>query len=248
MKNLISRIFLANLVMACVVSCGSGGDADNTGAGLGPVTQVGDNLNFDPSNTITCQDGAIIQTSPPAFWQQGHTSCLLLTFFNGSQPSTSGVAVSANIRIGPVTGPMRFVKMRILFQNLLTGPERACCSVEQYGEVFTPQANATTTVPLNFAMTQNSVPLANDFTSIAASDLVGLEILAPNVPIPGAWVNNGNPVLTLPNYLWLPALSVRSPNAPTQNLRSEGSHSGFLPSYNLNFQSSGSKSPLPSAP
>jgi len=226
MKNLISRIFLANLAMACVVSCGSGGDADKTGAGLGPVTQVGDNLNFDPTNTVTCQDGAIIQ----------------------SQPSTSGVAVSANIRIGPVTGPMRFVKMRILFQNLLTGPERACCSVEQYGEVFTPQANATTTVLLNFAMTQNSVPPANDFTSIAVSDLVGLEILAPNVPIPGAWVNNGNPVLTLPNYLWLPALSVRSPNAPTENLRSEGSHSGFLPSYNLNFQSSGSKSPLPSAP
>ena len=74
---------------------------------------------------------------------------------------------------------------------------------------------------------------------------MGLEVLAPSVPIPGAWVKNGNPVLTLPNYLWLPALSVRSPNAPTQNLRSEGSYSGFLPSYNLNFQSSGSKSPLP---
>ena len=161
---------------------------------------------------------------------------MLITFFNGAYTNQEGTVVSANIRIGPVTGPMRFVKARILYQSV-TG--QACCSVQQYGPIFTPTPNAITTVNLNFQMTEDHVPAPTDPT-IVANDLIALEVLAPDVPIPGVWTNNGGSDLGLPNYLYLPAMTTRGLNAPTQNLRSDGSFSGFLPSYNFNYRVAGS--------
>ncbi|MEO8201973.1 MAG: hypothetical protein ABI679_15685 [Gemmatimonadota bacterium] len=229
----IARKLLSLLTLTGVVSCGSSGNGGNGGGGQ--VIQVGNNLDFAPTNGIACQDGFPVQINasfPQPFTGQGAPSCLLITFFNGAYTGTGGTVVSANIRIGPVTGPMRFVKARILYQSA-TG--QACCSVQQYGPIFTPQANATTTVDLNFQMTEDHVPAPTDPT-IVANDLVALEILAPDVPIPGVWTNNGGSDLGLPNYLYLPAMTTRGLNAPTQNLRSDGSFSGFLPSYNLNYR------------
>ena len=220
----------ATLVLV-LAACGGGGG--------GTPVQVGANLDFEPTSNVTCQDGFPVQINasfPQPFTSQGAPSCLYVTFFPGAQPPVPGTAVSANIRVGQITGPMRFVRARILYQ---TGPGQACCSVEEYGQTFTPQPNTITTVPLNFQMTEDHVPAQSDLNTIAANDLVAIEVLAPNVPIPGAWVNNGGAVLTLPNYVWLPAMSTRGLNAPTQNLRSEGSMSGFLPSYNLNYVARG---------
>lgn len=235
---------LAFLLLPSLATCG-GGDRGS----LGPVVQLGDNLSqIPPISNVTCADGYPVQINasfPQPFTQQGAGSCLLLTFFPGAQPTVPGRVVSANIRVGAVTGPMRFVKMRILVRNILVAPnavepDRACCSVEQYGAQFTPAANSVTTVQLDFDMTADRIAPINDLTTIAAGDLVGLEVLAPNVPIPGVWVNNGGSVLSLPNYLWLPAMSARTGTAaPTLNLRSEGSYSGFLPSYNLDFRAAG---------
>jgi hypothetical protein len=231
------------LAMAAGAGCGGGG-ADGGG---GTVRQVGNNLDFNPTNGVTCADGFPVQinaTFPQPFTGGGAQSCLLVTFFGGAATTVGGTVVSANIRVGPVTGPMRFVKARILYQSA-TG--QACCSVQQYGPVFTPTANAITTVPLNFRMTEDHVPAPEDPT-IVANDLVALEILAPNVPIPGTWTNNGGSDLLLPNYIWLPSMTERGINAPTQNLRSEGSFSGFLPSYNLNYRANGGLRADPTGP
>jgi hypothetical protein len=206
------------------------------GVGRAPV-QFGPNLTTAPDNGVTCQDGYPIQinpTFPQPFYLQGSPSCLLLTFFGGEQAGVPGTVVSANIRVGNVTGPMRFVRMRIIFQNNNIGYDRACCSVEQFGAVFTPTANAVTTVPLNFSMARDPTPSPNDVTTPAAADLVGLEVLAPNVPLPGSWTRNGGGQTDLPNYAYYPALSARV-TAPSSNLRSEGSFSGFLPSFNITF-------------
>jgi hypothetical protein len=234
-----SRFMLAVLlVLGLLAACGGGGDGGN-----GPVTQVGNNLDFVPTNGITCQDGYPVQINasfPQPFTLQGAPSCMLITFFGGAHPGAPGVVVSANIRIGAVTGPMRFVKARILYSNN-TG--QVCCSVQQYGPVFTPQANAITTVPLNFVMTEEHVPAPDD-DRVVANDLVALEILAPDVPIPGVWTNNGGGDLGLPNYAYFPAFTTRGLNAPTQNLLSDGSYSGFLPSFNLNYRVTGSSSPI----
>ena len=217
--------------LAALAACGGGGG----GGGGGSIVQVGNNLDFVPTSSVTCQDGYPVQinaTFPQPFTSQGAPSCMLITFFPGAYSGSEGTVVSANIRVGPVTGPMRFVKARILYQSV-TG--QACCSVQEYGPTFTPQANAITTVPLNFRMTEDHVPAPTDPT-IVANDLVALEVLAPDVPIPGLWTNNGGSDLGLPNYLYLPAFTTRGLNAPTQNLRSDGSYSGFLPAYNLNYR------------
>lgn len=233
------------LINACNGSDGNGGG--------GPVVQQGADLgNVPPTNTMACQDGFVIQTNatfPQPTYLTGNSSCLVLTFFPGAQPP-AGTVVSANIFVGPVTGPMRFVRMRILVQNRAlpnNGVEavKACCSVEELGQVFTPAPNSISTVALNFRMTADHAPNDDDLTTIAAADLVGLEILAPNVPIPGNWINNGGPVLTLPNYIWFPAITARTPVPLGQNLRSEGSYSGFLPSYNLNIRAASGASPNP---
>jgi hypothetical protein len=211
--------FSAGLVFAC------------GGPNLAPATTLGPAANLlVPTNTATCADGYPIQINasfPQPFYGQGAGSCTLVTY-SGFQPPSSGRVVSATIGIGPTTGPMRFVRMRILDERS-TGP--ACCSAEQFGPVFTPQANGLTTVPLDFPITHD----VDTKTGIVVNDWVGLEVLTPNVPIPGVWTNNGGADLTLPDYLWLPGLFSRGQGAPTQNLRSEGSFSGLAPTFNISF-------------
>lgn len=229
------RAWLGLVCAGLLGACGGGGD------GGGGTSTVGPALNFDPLSNVTCADGLVIQINasfPQPFTFQGANSCLLVTFSAGSvaglpatQPSGPGTVTSASVRVGPVSGPMRFVRMRILFQN---GFGAACCSLEQVGAVFTPQPNATTTVPLNFPITFERAPPPTDTTTIIAQDLIALEVLAPNVPIPGVWTANGAPVTGLSSELWLPALSTQV-NVPSNNLRSTGSFSGFLPSYNFTF-------------
>lgn len=205
------------------------GPAEDSG-GPGPTMPLGPtDAELVPDNTGTCADGFPVQvnpTFPQPFIGGGSSSCTLLTYSN-VQPTTGGVVVSANLGIGPVTGQMRFVRMRILEQP---GTGTACCSAEEYGEVFVPEANAVTTVPLNMTFEADT----DVETGIRYADWIAIEVLEPDVPIPGNWTENGGPDLLLPDYLWLPALSTRAP-APTQNLRSEGSYSGFVPSFNILF-------------
>ena len=128
---------------------------------------------------------------------------------------------------------MRFVRMRILEQQ---GTGTACCSTEEYGQVFTPQPNAITTVPLNFLMEKVlDFNQANPQASIRFNDWLGLEVLAPGVPIPGIWTRNGGNDITLPTSIWLPAMSTQGLQAPTRNIRNSGSYGGFLPSFSMNF-------------
>jgi len=233
-----ARRWLAVGMCALLVACG---DDDNGGGGgggnqnLGPATTVGPPANLlAPNNDfMTCSTGFPVQvnaTFPQPFISPGAPSCTLIAYAAAVQiqPTRGGRIVSANIGVGPVTGPMRFVRMRILTEAS-TGP--ACCSGEEFSAVFTPQPNAVTTVPLNFDMLFTT----DVDTEIISNDWVGLEVLAPDVPIPGTWTSNGGGDITLPDYIWLPALSSRIQAPPTQNLRSEGSFSGFLPSFNFSF-------------
>ena len=68
-----------------------------------------------------------------------------------------------------------------------------------------------------------------------ANDLVALEVLAANVPIPGVWMQNGGTDVLLLTSIWLPALFTRGVAAPSNRLRADGTCGGFLPPYNLNF-------------
>ncbi len=208
------------------LACGCTGDEPSFGA---PVT-VGPGVGLlVPNSNVACNDGFPVQINPSfpqPFTGQGAPSCTLVTYSN-VQPTAAGKIVSATIGVGPVTGPMRFVRLRILAEQ---GTGAACCSAEELGAPFTPQANGLSTIPLDFVMERG----ADEDTGILFNDWIGIEVLAPNVPIPGVWTNNGGADIALPDYLWLPALSSRSA-VPTQNLRSEGSYSGFVPTFNVSF-------------
>ena len=217
-------------------SSDSGSGSSGTSSGGQPVT-FGSDVSQAPSSTYRCSDGYPIQINPSfpqPFDASGAQSCTLLTFLPPQGPSPgSGTAVSANIRVGDITGPMRFVRMRILFQNGV-GPK--CCSLEQYGETFTPQASAATNIALGFSMLEESIPPPSDLTTIAANDLIALEVLSPNVPIPGFWPSNGGAVANIANYLWLPSLSSANTPAPSHVLLNyQGSFSGFVPLFNFVF-------------
>lgn len=221
------------LILALYMFSAAGLGSACGGSNLAPPTTLGPASNLlVPTNTSTCADGYPVQINPSfpqPFTAPGAPSCTLVAF-SDAQPPARGSVVSATIGIGPTTGPMRFVRLRILNDTSIGGIGPACCSAEQFGPVFTPQANGVTTVPLDF-------PIMNDVditTKIIFNDWVGLEILAPDVPLPGIWTNNGGTNLLFPDYLWLPALSSRG-GAPSRNFHAEGSFSGFLPAFNLSF-------------
>jgi len=230
-------LFCAAALGAHLGACDSGGG----GGGGGDPIVVGPELNFPATNQLTCADGIIIQLNP-SFPQPtafpGSQSCTYLNTSAGMianqpvlQPTGPGTITSATLRVGAVTGPMRFVRMRIIYQNGF-GP--ACCSAEQYGDEFVPTPNSDTTVPLAFPITFERLPPPTDTTTVVANDYLALEVLAPNVPIPGIWRQNGGQEQFLNSEVWLPALSAQVP-APTANLRSAGSFSGFLAAFNFTF-------------
>jgi hypothetical protein len=226
---------LALAALVAVSACSGGGDgADDDGPDdddLGDPVTLGasDDALVPDLNPVACQDGFPIQANPSfpqTFIGQGATSCTL-TAFSTVQPTALGVIESATIGVGPVTGPMRFVRLRILADAGST----ACCSAEELGAEFTPAANGLTTVPLDFFMDRGT----DEETGVIFNDWIGIEVLAPDVPVPGIWTANGGPDLTLPVALWLPSLSSRGA-APTLNLRAEGNYSGFLPTFNVVFR------------
>lgn len=256
LRRIMSRIIHCALwifIAACSSSpvsgtssgAGSSGSSSSSGnapptSGKPPVTLGPDIANpSGTENTFACSAGYPIQTNaafPQPFYMEGAPSCTVLTFLAPTQPSPGdGVAVSASIRVGATTGPMRFVRMRILYQAGRVPPQE-CCSVEQYGDTFTPTANTTSTVPLGFAMVEDHIPADNDINTIAKNDVIALEVLDASVPIPGFWPANGGAVQGTASYIYFPALSAQKVPAPSPTLVNySGSYSGFVPSFTISY-------------
>ena len=149
-----------------------------------------------------------------------------------------GTVTTAQIRVGPVTGPMRFVRLRNLFRNAPgTNGNAQCCSIQEYGPIFTPTPGSVTAVTLNFRMTWERVPPANDFTTIIAQDRIGLEVLDANTPIPAVWTRNGLPEIGVNGtFIWLPSISAQGfPAGALQLPNYATSFSGFVPTFNYTF-------------
>jgi hypothetical protein len=217
----VRALVLVMLLAACTDEGGSFGPPATVGPGEALLV---------PNNGFGCADGFPVQINPSfpqPFTGQGAGSCTIVTYSN-VQPTAAGKIVAATIGVGPTTGPMRFVVLRILAEQ---SAGNACCSAEQFSDRFTPGANGLSTIPLDLVIDRG----VDEETGIIFNDWIGIEVLAPNVPIPGVWTNNGGADITLPDYLWLPALSARGMPTPTQNLRSEGSYSGFVPTFNIRF-------------
>jgi hypothetical protein len=101
-------------------------------------------------------------------------------------PPGTGTVTQVRVGVGPVTGPMQVVAMRALYQNTVTPgrPNDACCTAAARSPVFTPRANAITTVPVTLPVREDATPGPTDITTIATFDTLGLAVLAPGVPVP----------------------------------------------------------------
>jgi hypothetical protein len=153
-------------------------------AAAGAVT-FGADLNNAPNSPTTCGEGIFPYFSAP----MGSPSCMYYSGAPGpsSYAPASGTITAVHVRVGAVTGPMQPVIMRSLYQNKAGDPGHpyfACCFVERYGPVFTPQANTVTTIAASLPVTEEPTPGPDDFSTTAAGDFLALSVLAPNVPIP----------------------------------------------------------------
>lgn len=226
-------------VAACVLALLAGAPAS-----AGAVT-FGADLSNAPNATLTCGQGV-----PPLFITGvGSPSCLWFSASPTPYAPASGTVTAVHVRVGAVTGPMQVVVMRSLYQNKAGDPGHpyfACCFVERYGPVFTPDANTTTTVATSLPMTEEPTPGPEDFTTNAAGDFLALSVLAPNVPIP-VFVENNNAdsgFYPAPTEQSFPAPSP-NPLFPSTNLVGNGTGQVLL---SADFEAGGGGAPGGGAP
>lgn len=93
------------------------------------------------------------------------------------QAPAEGVVVRVLVKTGPQVGPMRAV---ILRSTRSTTVGLACCFFAAESQVFVPQPNAITAVPVR-------LPMRKDFQANFGEtiDYLGISVLAQDVPVPG---------------------------------------------------------------
>jgi hypothetical protein len=106
-------------------------------------------------------------------------------------PNGVGTVTNVRLKVGPITGPMQVVVLRAIRSALGPVPPPSpgapsvnvvCCAEVGRSAVFTPAANAISTVAVNLAVKADVVP--NPITLAYDFDVLGLSVLAPGVPIP----------------------------------------------------------------
>jgi hypothetical protein len=169
----------------------------------------GADLNQPANNTATCGEGF-------APFKLHYASC---TWNSGGPGPTfyapaPGTVTAVRVKVGAVTGPMQVIVVRSLYQNKAGDPGHpyfACCFIERYGPVFTPQSNTITTVAVNLPMIEEATPPPDDTTTNAAGDQLALSVLADNVPVP-AFVDKASGIAA-----FYPAPTEATNPAPTPN-------------------------------
>lgn len=154
------------------------------GTGVASAATFGANLARTPDNAETCV-GPNVQLIVQA------TTCTvessnIATGESGFPPIGEGIVPRVRIRVGPRTGPMQIVLEEALRQDNPFEPGRpnyACCTLADASPVFTPAANAVTTVPVNFRVLQSIVP---DRNGLYVDQHLALSVLDPTVPIPAS--------------------------------------------------------------
>ncbi|MGB7588292.1 MAG: hypothetical protein WBM00_06250 [Solirubrobacterales bacterium] len=159
------------------------------------ATTFGANLNREANNPYTCSQ---------FLFYGGPTTCSAesidpTTGESSFPPAGEGIVSVVRVKVGPTTGPMQIVEEEALRADNPADPGHptyACCKAIALSQVFTPTANAITTVPVNFHVKQDLAPEASGYY---VDQHLSLSVLDPNVPIPAS---------TDPNAgvgLWFPA-------------------------------------------
>ncbi len=154
--------------------------------GSAAAVTFGANLNRPANSPYTCLHTSIFPVPSCSV-----NSTNLATGESSFPPIGEGIVSAVRVRVGPEPGPMRVVVEQALRQDnpFEAGrPNYACCTVIAMSPVFTPAANAITTIPVNFRVRQDISP---DENGIYVDQHLGLSVLAPNVPIPASLDNSG---------------------------------------------------------
>lgn len=211
------------------------------------AASFGADLSQPANNTLTCEDQ--LQGFP---MNPVASSCLWFSV-GGNESfyglAASGTVTAVRVKVGPVTGPMQVVVVRGYYENTTTPgkPFLACCIMQQYGPVFTPQADAITTVPVSLAMREDAAPPPQDTSTIAVNDQLALAVLSPSVPIP-AVQTGGGPTLKA-DFAWYPAPSQAGVPAPSPDVdQYNWDFSGYQILMNADFETGGGGAPAAAAP
>jgi hypothetical protein len=156
------------------------------------AVSFGANLSRAPNNTTTCNSS--VWTYPYA---NPFTNCSfdfqdVATGETVFPPAGNGVVTKVRVRVGPTTGPMQVVVEQALRKDNPGDPGHptyACCQAINASQVFTPNANAITEIPVNLPVRQDLAP--DPSTGIYTDQHLALSVLAPNVPIPANLDSNG---------------------------------------------------------
>ncbi len=184
--------------------------------GLGPASAAavtfGSNLEQPANAPLSCDKGVLNQFLGSFIFGPFGGTCMWTSVVVGSASESltapeSGTVTAVRVKMGATTGPMQINVVRFLFRQ--TGdpakPELACCFVEAYGPVFTPAANAITTVQTDLPVKVEPTPPPADTTTIAATDQLALSSLDPTVQVPLFATKNGENDLSVLSYAWYPA-------------------------------------------
>ena len=149
---------------------------------------------FQPTNANTCT------------WVGAGTTSFDLTETFGVP--AAGVINAVRVKVGPATGPMQVTVLRS-FRSTSGGTGFQCCFHAGETAVFTPAANAVTTVA-------TALPVRNDLDPAFGEtrDYIGLTVLAPGVPIPahdtGNYATDGSAASALAFFPHVKAGDVRA--------------------------------------
>jgi hypothetical protein len=189
-------------------------------ADAGALTTFGADLNRPANTGFDCGvgpgTGALGQ---PVYYPTNVTNCTwLATGRNFGQlentlvPSGQGTVTSVRVRVGPITGPMQVVVLRAV--RSAQGPvgttpggagvNAACCKEVGRSGVFVPPANAVSNIAVNLPVKSDVVP--NPITLAYDFDMLGLNVLAPGVPIPAHDVGNYQDVTGPTAAIYFPAM------------------------------------------
>jgi hypothetical protein len=212
-----TRIVIATVAAVLAVGLCAGADA------AGALT-FGSDLSQAPNAPLSCGEGVLNQFLGQFIIGPFNGSCTWSSVVVGSSAESltapaSGTVTAVHVRAGASTGPMQVDVIRFLFRQ--TGeaakPELACCFVQAYGPVFTPTANAITTIQTNLPVKVDPTPAPADTSTIAATDQLALSSLDPSVQVPLFATAGGASDLKVLSYAWYPAPSSAAVAAPSPN-------------------------------
>ncbi len=159
------------------------------------ATTFGANLNREPNSGATCLTPQIYFVAETC----SASSIDLTTGESNFPPAGEGIVTQVRVRVGPTTGPMQIVEEEALRAENPADPGHptyACCKEVDASVVFTPNADAITTVPVDFHVKQDTAPEASGYY---VDQHLSLSVLNPSVPIPGNLDSNAS------DGLWFPA-------------------------------------------